>query len=76
MAKPPITPQQAAKVDRILAAYSDYLGRLAKRINRLESYPHPLPKWADQAAWSVSGLRIHFAEWAVGQEPFHAPDQI
>jgi hypothetical protein len=64
-------------VDAALARQEQYLHRLAKRLKAIGvNHPHPLLKWADQAAWSVGGLRIRLAEWAAGQEPFHAPEHI
>ena len=59
----------------MLAAHSDHLRRLAGRINELESYPHPVIHWAEKAEWTVGGLRVHFEEWAKGQDPHPVPAQ-
>jgi hypothetical protein len=73
---PPITPEQAAQVDAVLARQEDYLKRLGARLKAIGvKSPCCLPGWVEKAEWSVSGVRIHFAEWARGKTPFALPRQ-
>ncbi|MGA2440736.1 MAG: hypothetical protein ABSH08_07245 [Tepidisphaeraceae bacterium] len=70
MFRPNITPEQAAIVDAALARQEQYLHRLAKRLRAIGvNHPHPIMQWAEKAEWTVGGLRVHFAEWAKGQDP-------
>jgi len=73
----PITPEQAAKVDRLLANYEDYLKRLSARLKQIGvRSPNCLPGWVEQARWSTGGLRHHFGEWASGSGPPKIPEQV
>jgi hypothetical protein len=75
--KPPITPEQAAQVDAVLARHQDYSKRLSARLKeRGVKSPHCLPDWVEKAQWSVSGLRHHFTEWASGKTSHAIPSQI
>ncbi|MGA2441816.1 MAG: DUF3303 family protein [Tepidisphaeraceae bacterium] len=69
MSSPKLTPEQAAIVDAALARQEQYLHPLAKRLKKMGiNHPHPLMQWAEKAEWTVGGLRVHFAEWAKGQD--------
>jgi len=76
MSPPNLTPEQAAIVDMALARQEQYLHRLAKSLKEIGvNHPQPVIQWAERAEWTVGGLRVHFAEWAKGQDPHPVPAQ-
>jgi hypothetical protein len=74
MSSPNTTPEQAAIVDAALARQERYLHHLARRLKEIGvNHPHPVIQWAEKAEWTVGGLRVHFAQWAKGQDPHLFP---
>jgi hypothetical protein len=67
----PITPEQAQQVDEVLKRQEVYLAKLAKRLDKMLAPNHPLRSWSDKADWYVSGLRVHFAQWAAGKSQIY-----